>query len=248
MRSDEELMNESMDEHDDVLQRARAALAPLPPANPAAVARILAAVRSDAGADVQPLRLHRETNRESHRESHRETRGEPRRSNRSPQRRWFAGAAILAAAAVVAVVLRGTDSTAPNGTDSLAVTARGDAPTVVAVDTNLSATGDETPYPAVLVPATEDASMEAVPVFFGFVGSARTVALVGDFNGWDADSMPLTRVDGTDRWVTSARIVPGRHVYAFVVDGARWVRDPSAPQAPDDDFGKPGSVLMVTPQ
>ena len=34
----------------------------------------------------------------------------------------------------------------------------------------------------------------------------------------------------------------------FVVDGKTWIADPRAPRAQDSDFGKPGSVLLVTPR
>ena len=37
----------------------------------------------------------------------------------------------------------------------------------------------------------------------------------------------------------------GRYTYSFVVDGARWLRDPAAPAAPGDDFGRPSSVILV---
>jgi hypothetical protein len=40
-------------------------------------------------------------------------------------------------------------------------------------------------------------------------------------------------------------LAPGRHLYAFVVDGTRWTPDPNAPLAPGDDFGAPNSVIMV---
>jgi len=37
---------------------------------------------------------------------------------------------------------------------------------------------------------------------------------------------------------------PGQHQYAFVVDGTRWVPDPTAP-AIDDGFGRRNSVLTL---
>jgi hypothetical protein len=73
---------------------------------------------------------------------------------------------------------------------------------------------------------------------------ARSVALVGDFNDWDAAAAPL-RVTPGGAWSTSLRLPPGRHRYAFIVDGVRWIADPAAPPAPDDDFGSPGSVVTV---
>ncbi len=40
-------------------------------------------------------------------------------------------------------------------------------------------------------------------------------------------------------------LAPGRYQYAFVVDGRRFVADPAAPRAVDDDFGQPSSVVTV---
>ena len=72
---------------------------------------------------------------------------------------------------------------------------------------------------------------------------ARSVSLVGDFNDWDPSATPLRTASGA--WSVALRLAPGRHRYAFVVDGVRWIADPLAPPAPDDDFGSPGSVVTV---
>jgi 1,4-alpha-glucan branching enzyme len=73
---------------------------------------------------------------------------------------------------------------------------------------------------------------------------ARRVALVGDFNDWDPAATPL-RASAGGAWSAAVQLSPGRHRYAFVVDGVRWLADPAAPPAPDDDFGTPGSVVTV---
>jgi hypothetical protein len=46
-------------------------------------------------------------------------------------------------------------------------------------------------------------------------------------------------------WLLDVPLVPGRHVYSFVVDGD-LTADPAAPRAGDDDFGVPSSVVLVT--
>ena len=73
---------------------------------------------------------------------------------------------------------------------------------------------------------------------------ASRVALVGSFNEWNPVATPLTRDPATGKWVVSLRLPPGRHVYAFVVDGD-VTADPSAPRAADDDFGSTNSVVLV---
>ena len=64
---------------------------------------------------------------------------------------------------------------------------------------------------------------------------AARVSLVGDFNDWDAARTPMRRMQEGS----------GRYRYAFLVDGTRWLADPTAPAARDDEFGAPSSVVTV---
>jgi hypothetical protein len=74
---------------------------------------------------------------------------------------------------------------------------------------------------------------------------ATRVALVGEFNGWDATATPMRPVRAGGVWSVALPLPPGRHVYAFVVDGSTWMPDPEAPLAPEDGFGKRNSVVVV---
>ncbi|HVZ77518.1 MAG TPA: isoamylase early set domain-containing protein [Gemmatimonadaceae bacterium] len=74
---------------------------------------------------------------------------------------------------------------------------------------------------------------------------ASHVALVGDFNNWNPSATPMTRTPTGGTWSVSVHLDPGRHVYAYVVDGKQWMADPSAPLAPEDGFGVPNSVVLV---
>ena len=74
--------------------------------------------------------------------------------------------------------------------------------------------------------------------------TAREVAIVGDFNGWDEKATPMLRRNADNSWSAQVPLTPGRHVYAFVVDGTRWLVDPLAPQVPDSGFG-PSNAVMV---
>lgn len=73
--------------------------------------------------------------------------------------------------------------------------------------------------------------------------SAKRVSLVGDFNGWNPVAVPMRR-GASDVWVVDVRLEPGRHVFAFSIDGALRA-DAAAPRAVEDDFGVPGSVVVV---
>jgi hypothetical protein len=83
-------------------------------------------------------------------------------------------------------------------------------------------------------------------VQFGFAAPhASSVALVGDFNNWDPKATPLRAASTGGVWSVEVPIQPGRHLYAFVVDGTVWRPDPAAPQATGEDFGEPNSALTV---
>jgi len=92
--------------------------------------------------------------------------------------------------------------------------------------------------------ATPPMSIVTEPVQFVYVdGEASGVAVVGSFNAWDPTASPLTRgPDGI--WTLEAPVLEGRHLFAFVVDG-EWKVDARAPQAPENEFGLPSSVLVV---
>jgi len=96
------------------------------------------------------------------------------------------------------------------------------------------------------VPAAIAESESGVPVVFALPApGARIVALVGDFNGWDAEATPLHRAALGNVWIAEVRLARGLHTYAFVVDGERWIPDPGAPLAPENEFGTHTSVVIV---
>lgn len=74
---------------------------------------------------------------------------------------------------------------------------------------------------------------------------ARGVSLVGGFNDWDPDAIQLRPTADGAVWSVTIPLTPGRHEYAFIVDGTTWVPDPAAPPSPGADFGQPNSVVTV---
>ena len=90
-------------------------------------------------------------------------------------------------------------------------------------------------------------SQEA-PVATQFVLDARragSVAVVGDFNSWDASANPMVRDSASGAWTALVAVKPGRHVYAFLVDGKEWTLDPRAQRTKDADYGTEQSVMIV---
>ena len=105
------------------------------------------------------------------------------------------------------------------------------------------------PSPVLTVASTERALATAdravLTQFVLDAPRASQVSLVGDFNGWDAADTPLVRDPASGIWTATVPLVPGRHTYAFMVDGVKWTLDPRAPTAQDPDFGTPSSVVLV---
>jgi hypothetical protein len=101
----------------------------------------------------------------------------------------------------------------------------------------LFAAPPEAPAVATATPPSE------LPVRFVFVApGARSVAVAGDWNGWQPE--PLAA--GVDGAFHLTRPLPrGEHEYMFVVDGTRWTADPAAPLGRDDGFGGRNSVLAM---
>jgi 1,4-alpha-glucan branching enzyme len=77
-------------------------------------------------------------------------------------------------------------------------------------------------------------------------GAAR-VELVGDFNQWAKGTTRLEPTGAPGVWAVSLPLTAGRHEYAFIVNGSRWMADPLALKS-SDDFGTESSVIRVGAQ
>jgi 1,4-alpha-glucan branching enzyme len=74
--------------------------------------------------------------------------------------------------------------------------------------------------------------------------NAKTVNVAGDFNNWSTDAQPMTRGDdGT--FTTKVKLSPGTHEYKFVIDGTKWMNDPSADKSLDKPDGNGGANSVV---
>jgi len=104
-------------------------------------------------------------------------------------------------------------------------------------------TSQPTPILQPAIVATAPVHDTVTFVRFVFVGRASTVSLVGDFNAWGAKPTVLDQT-ANGAWTTSVALPNGRHEYAFIVDGERWVADPLAPSS-SDEFNTNSSVITV---
>ncbi len=74
---------------------------------------------------------------------------------------------------------------------------------------------------------------------------ATRVSLVGSFNGWAKDSMPLNRLKGTSWWLVDVPLRAGEHTFMYVIDGVKWVTPPQADDFVEDEFGHRNGVVIV---
>lgn len=74
---------------------------------------------------------------------------------------------------------------------------------------------------------------------------AESVCVAGDFNGWNRDATPLER-NGSGLWSTEITVPrAARLEYKFVINGQRWIEDPSNGMKTPDNHGGLNSVLVV---
>jgi hypothetical protein len=140
-------------------------------------------------------------------------------------RLWMA-VGIAAASAFVGFALRGAWSS------------RTTPPTFVSARTDSA-------LPLVNVSAIES-DAAPIPQQFVFNSSrAHKVAVVGDFNSWNPAKTPMVRSPDGELWSVTIPIVPGRHMYAFMIDDSIFTLDPTAPKSRDPDLGTEGSIRIV---
>ena len=95
-----------------------------------------------------------------------------------------------------------------------------------------------------LLPPREKPDAPRLIPFVVTAPDVERVTIVGDFNDWDPQATPLARLSG-NAWGVMVKLPPGRYRYSFVLDGSRWIADPGAPRAADDDFGSQSSVTTI---
>lgn len=85
-----------------------------------------------------------------------------------------------------------------------------------------------------------------VEITFSFEApAASNVAVVGDFNSWNPAAAPLLRRnEKSGDWTGTVSLPPGRHTYAFMVDGS-IVPDPMAVNVRDPDYDVMVSTIVV---
>ncbi len=112
----------------------------------------------------------------------------------------------------------------------------------VAIGSRMSSLSRVTPASTTAAPVKTDTVQL---VRFVFVDSrAKSIELVGDFNEWTKGATRLALSGAPGVWAVSVPLTPGRHEYAFIVNGSKWTADPLAIKS-SDDFGTESSVIHI---
>jgi hypothetical protein len=142
--------------------------------------------------------------------------------------RIWSAVGLAAAAAIAGFVTRGAFTTK--------------APKQTAAATSLPATSSES------LRSVVSSSAESRPILQQFVfenAHARRVSVVGDFNKWNPGASPMQRSSDDATWSVIIPIVPGRHIYGYMVDDSVFTLDPREPRVTDRDLGTEASVVIV---
>jgi enterochelin esterase family protein len=76
-------------------------------------------------------------------------------------------------------------------------------------------------------------------------GSAGTVTVPGDANGWSASAFPMARVPATDLWYYTRNFESDARLdYKYVTNGSTWILDPRNPNTVSGGYG-PNSELRM---
>lgn len=77
------------------------------------------------------------------------------------------------------------------------------------------------------------------------VPAAKTVAVVGSFNGWSPTAHVMTRLGSNGFWSAVVPLPGGEHAFMYLVDGTTWVVPPAAQDFVTDGFGNTNGVVIV---
>ena len=149
--------------------------------------------------------------------------------------RIWSAIGMTAAAAIVGFLARGWSLSTRD-----VVTPPAPAPTVASAPAPVATT-------ARLVASS---ASDVVPIPQQFVlenSHAHSVSVVGDFNRWNPASARMERSRNGTMWSAIVPVLPGRHMYGFMIDDSVFVLAPGRQKARDPDLGTDASVIVVRP-
>lgn len=92
------------------------------------------------------------------------------------------------------------------------------------------------------IPFIEDSTAN-----FIYNANVSSVAIAGDFNGWNYNGNQLTKLAGTNFWYKSYIFeMDARLDYKFVINGSNWILDPENPNTCSGGFGPNSELSMLS--
>lgn len=93
---------------------------------------------------------------------------------------------------------------------------------------------------------TESPNKEVAIEFVYYAPDARKVAVAGNFNNWDPESLAMKK-NKRGQWKATVKLLPGRYEYKYFVDGS-WVLDKRCAEVVADNQGGQSCVIDVAPR
>ena len=81
--------------------------------------------------------------------------------------------------------------------------------------------------------------------FLVSVPPAKSVALVGSFNGWSPAAHPMVATGSDGLWSLVILLAEGEHTFMYLIDGKIWLAPPLAEDFVTDGFGNTNGVVVV---
>lgn len=97
----------------------------------------------------------------------------------------------------------------------------------------------------VVYPAVSDGALGGRLRFVLHEPEARDVRIVGSWDGWSRAGTPAVRITPGLWQMTIPAPAVGSYAYKFVVDGGRWIDDPTNRVRESDGFGATNSTFVV---
>ena len=88
-------------------------------------------------------------------------------------------------------------------------------------------------------------SLAGVVRFMILAPGVKQVNLVGSFNGWGKDAMPMKIMDSSGLWSVDVPLKEGEHTFMYLIDVTRWITPPMAEDFVTDSFGHLNGVVIV---
>jgi hypothetical protein len=76
-------------------------------------------------------------------------------------------------------------------------------------------------------------------------GEAKRVAILGDFNEWDKDAMPMKRLRNGNFEISLELPSNREYRFRYLIDGSRWENDLCADRYEPNPYGCDDSVVII---